>query len=573
MTTEWECLDGNEAAARVAYQLSEVIAIYPITPASPMGEHCDDWAAAGRRNLWGQVPEVVEMQSEAGAAGALHGALQKGSLATTFTASQGLLLMIPNMFKIAGELTPGGHPRGRPHRRHPRAVDLRRPQRRDARPHHRLGDAVGRLGAGGPRLRARRPRRHAALAGCRSCTSSTASAPRTRSTRSRCCPTTTCGRSSARTTSSALRARGMTPEHPVVRGTAQNPDVFFQAREAANPFHLAVPGIVQHGDGRAGRAHRPPLRAGRLPRRPRRRAGGRAHGLGRRRGARRPSRRWWPPARRSGLVRVRLFQPFPAEQFVAALPPTVRSIAVLDRTKEPGAVGEPLYLDVVAALAEHLDGETPTLRRDRPRVIGGRYGLSSKELTPAMVKPIFDELAAPAPEAPLHRRHRRRRHPPEPAGRPRRSPAPPRRRGPGHVLRPGLRRHRRRQQGVGQDHRREHRPLRAGLLRLRLQEVGLGHRVAPALRARAHPLHLPHRRGRLRRLPPVRAARDDEGARPRPARRHAPAQQPASGPTRCGTSCPRDVQQPAHRQGRSSCGSSTPTAWPARRGWATASTP
>ena len=199
---EWRCLDGNEAAARVAYQLSEVIAIYPITPASPMGEHCDDWAAAGVTNLWGQVPEVVEMQSEAGAAGALHGALQKGSLATTFTASQGLLLMIPNMFKIAGELTPGGHPRGRPHGRHPRAVDLRRPQRRDARPHHRLGDAL-RPGRCRRRTTSRSsPTRPRCAPACRSSTSSTASAPRTRSTRSRSCPTTTCGRSSARTTSS-----------------------------------------------------------------------------------------------------------------------------------------------------------------------------------------------------------------------------------------------------------------------------------------------------------------------------------------------------------------------------------
>ena len=202
MSQEWVCIDGNEAAARVAYALSEVMSIYPITPASPMGEHADDWAAPGRTNLWGAVPDVIEMQSEAGAAGALHGALQKGAFATTFTASQGLLLMVPNMFKIAGELTPCGDPRRGADGRHPRAVDLRRPLRCDARPHDGLGDAARQLGARGARLRARRARRHAARPASRSCTSSTGSAPATRSTRSRCSTTTIYGRWCATTTSS-----------------------------------------------------------------------------------------------------------------------------------------------------------------------------------------------------------------------------------------------------------------------------------------------------------------------------------------------------------------------------------
>ena len=389
------CVDGNEAAARVAYRLSEVIALYPITPASPMGEHSDDWAAAGVGNLWGQVPEVVEMQSEAGAAGALHGALQKGSLATTFTASQGLLLMVPNMFKIAGELSPAViHVAARTVATHALSIFGDHSDVMHARSTGWAMLAAGSvqeahdfaLVAHAATLRSRVPFLHF-FDGFR--------------TSHQIDKISTLSDDDLRALVReddivALRARGMTPDHPVVRGTAQNPDVFFQAREAANPFHAAVPEIVATVMGELGERT------------------GRHYGLVDYTGA--------PDAERVvvlmgsgagavqetvealvaagekvGLVRVRLFQPFPTEAFVAALPPTVRSIAVLDRTKEPGAVGEPLYLAVVATLAEHLDDETPMFDQ-RPRVIGGRYGLSSKELTPAMIKPIFDELATPRPK-------------------------------------------------------------------------------------------------------------------------------------------------------------------------------
>ena len=225
---------------------------------------------------------------------------------------------------------------------------------------------------------------------------------------------------------------------------------------------------------------------------------------------------------RVGMLRVRLFQPFPAEQIVAALPPSTRAIAVLDRTKEPGAVGEPLYLGVVAALAEAMDADAPPFAT-APRVIGGRYGLSSKEMTPSMIKPIFEELDAARPKRhftvgiyddvthlslPID-------------GLP---PSAPSRRGPGHVLRARLGRDGRCEQGVGQDHRREHRPVRTGLLRVRLQEGRVGHGVPPALRPRADPVDLPRRGRGLRRLPPVRAAGQDQGPRDRATRRDLPAQ-------------------------------------------------
>jgi len=395
MDEQWTCIDGNEAAARVAYALSDVIALYPITPASAMGEHADDWAAAGRPNLWGAVPDVVEMQSEAGAAGALHGALQKGALATTFTASQGLLLMVPNMFKIAGELTPAVvHVAARTVATHALSIFGDHSDVMHARS---TGWAL--LSAGSVQeahdfalvahaatLRSRVPFLHF-FDGFR--TSHQIDRIGVLADEDL--------RALVREGDvAAFRARGLTPEAPVLRGTAQNPDVFFQAREAANPYYDAVPGIVAEVfDELAERT-------------------GRRYGLVDYHGA--------PDAERVvvlmgsaagaaeetvdalvaagepvGLLRVRLFQPFPAGQLVAALPPTVRAVAVLDRTKEPGAVGEPLYLSVVAALDEAMD------RDDRPfvvapRVIGGRYGLSSKEVTPQMLKPVYDELAAARPK-------------------------------------------------------------------------------------------------------------------------------------------------------------------------------
>jgi pyruvate-ferredoxin/flavodoxin oxidoreductase len=360
-----------------------------------MAEHCDDWAAASRPNLWGKVPDVVEMQSEAGAAGALHGALQKGALGTTFTASQGLLLMVPNMFKICGELTPTViHVAARTVATHALSIFGDHSDVMHARTTGWAMLAAGSvqeahdfaLVAHAATLRARVPFLHF-FDGFRTSHEINKIAVLEEDDI----------RAVVRDDDVlAFRGRGMTPDAPVVRGTAQNPDVFFQAREASNPFHLAVPGIVQEVmDELAART-------------------GRHYGLADYHGARDADRvvivmgsangaveetvdTLVAAGERVGMLRVRLFQPFPAEQIVAALPSTVRSIAVLDRTKEPGAVGEPLYLEVVATLAEAMDGDEPPFAT-APRVIGGRYGLSSKEMTPSMIKPIFEELAAPRPK-------------------------------------------------------------------------------------------------------------------------------------------------------------------------------
>jgi pyruvate-ferredoxin/flavodoxin oxidoreductase len=389
------CLDGNEAAARVAYALSEVIAIYPITPASPMGEAADDWSAAGRPNLWGLVPEVVEMQSEAGAAGALHGALQRGALGTTFTSSQGLLLMIPNMYKIAGELTPTViHVAARAVATHALSIFGDHSDVMHARTTGWAMLAAGSvqeahdfaLVAHAASLASRVPFLHF-FDGFRTSHEVDKIAVLVDDDLHALVPDDHV---------LAVRSRAMTPDAPVVRGTAQNPDVFFQAREAANPVYLAAPGIVQDVMNRlADRT-------------------GRRYGLVDYVGA--------PDAERVvvlmgsavgaaeeavealvaagepvGLLKVRLYRPFPAGELVAALPPTVRSIAVLDRTKEPGAVGEPLYLDVVAAVDEAWERH-PGAFPERPRVSGGRYGLASKEFTPAMVKAVLDELGRDRPK-------------------------------------------------------------------------------------------------------------------------------------------------------------------------------
>jgi pyruvate-ferredoxin/flavodoxin oxidoreductase len=384
------CIDGNEAAARVAHALSEVIAIYPITPASPMGELADAWSVAGRPNLWGGVPDVIEMQSEGGAAGALHGALQKGALATTFTASQGLLLMLPNFFKIAGELLPCVvHVAARSVATHALSIFG---DHSDVMAARTTGFAMLCSGtaqeahdfalvAHAATLRARIPFLHF-FDGFR--TSHEINRVRLLE-----------GEDLRALVDEAAilahRERRLTPDRPVLRGSAQNPDVFFQAREACNPFYDDVTGIVAETlDALAART-------------------GRRYGLVDYSGA--------PDAERVmvlmgsgagaatecvealcergekvGLLQLRLFRPFPEQALLAALPRTVREIAVLDRTKEPGAPGEPLYLDVVGALtrAAHAGRHEATLM---PRVVGGRYGLSSKEFTPAMAKGIFDALA------------------------------------------------------------------------------------------------------------------------------------------------------------------------------------
>jgi pyruvate-ferredoxin/flavodoxin oxidoreductase len=387
----WVCVDGNEAAARVAHRLSEVVAIYPITPASPMGELADTWSAAGRPNLWGQVPEVVELQSEAGAAGVLHGAVLKGALATTFTASQGLLLMLPNMFKIAGELTPTViHVAARTVATHALSIFGDHSDVMAARPTGWAMLAAGSvqeahdlaLVAHAATLASRVPFLHF-FDGFRTSHEVAKIQPLDDDDLRALVD----GADVA-----AHRDRGLSPDRPQLRGSAQNPDVFFQAREAANPFYAAVPQIVQAKlDALAART-------------------GRRYGLVDYAGAADAERvvvlmgsaagaaaeaveALCAAGERVGLVTVRLFRPFPADALAAVLPATVRRIAVLDRTKEPGAAGEPLYQDVVTTLAERAAAGGPAM----PLVVGGRYGLASKEFTPAMARAVLDNLAGEPP--------------------------------------------------------------------------------------------------------------------------------------------------------------------------------
>ena len=387
-------LDGNEAAARVAYQLSDVVAIYPITPSSTMGEWADQWAAQRRPNLWGTVPTVVEMQSEGGAAGALHGALQSGALATTFTASQGLLLMIPNMYKIAGELTATVfHVAARALATQALSIFG---DHSDVMAARATGFAMLASGsvqeamdaaliAHAAALEARVPFLHF-FDGFRTSHEVTKIEPLAPAEVRAMIPDDLVR---------AHRARALSPDHPVIRGTAQNPDVYFQARETVNPYYLACPTIVQSAmdrlAGLVGRRYRlfdytgapDALRVIVIMG-----SGGDTvhetvdHLVGR--------------GEKVGVLRVRLYRPFSAEHFLAALPATVRTLAVLDRTKEPGSVGEPLYLDVVATVSEAVAlGRAPFSQA--PRILGGRYGLGSKEFTPAMVKGIFDEMAQARP--------------------------------------------------------------------------------------------------------------------------------------------------------------------------------
>ncbi len=394
-------IDGNEAAAYVAHKTNEVIAIYPITPSSPMGEFADEWSALGRTNIWGTVPLVVEMQSEGGAAGAVHGALQTGSLTTTFTASQGLLLMIPNMFKIAGELTSTVfHIAARSLATHALSIFG---DHSDVMAARSTGWAIlfsnsvqevmdFALIAQASTLQARVPFLHA-FDGFRT-SHEVQKVERLSDDDIRAMIDDELVR--------AHRARALTPDRPVMRGTAQNPDVYFQGREAVNRFYLATPAIVQEQMDKFARIV------------------GRQYHLFDYVGA--------PDAERVivlmgsgcetaeeavdylvargekvGLVKVRLYRPFSVEHFIQALPPTVQAIAVLDRTKEPGAAGEPLYTDVMTAITEvnlsangasHLKPRLANLRV----VIGGRYGLSSKEFTPAMVKGVLDELKKSTPK-------------------------------------------------------------------------------------------------------------------------------------------------------------------------------
>ena len=382
-------VDGNEAAASVAFRVSEVIAIYPITPASPMGEWSDEWAARKYQNIWGSVPSVVEMQSEAGAAGAVHGALQGGSLSTTFTASQGLLLMIPNMYKIAGELTPFVlHVAARTLATHALSIFgdhsdvmgcrmtgfamLASASVQEAHDFAMVSHAAT--------LRSRVPMLHF-FDGFRTSHEVT---------RIQKLSDEDLHHFINDDLVKAHRDRGLTPDRPMLRGTAQNPDVFFQAREASNSFYSACPGIVEEEMRKFGERT------------------GRKYNLFDYYGVpdaervivvmgsgvltvRETVKALVARGEKIGVVAVRLYRPFAAEKFVAALPKSVKRIAVLDRTKEPGSTGEPLFLDVMTTLTENWSGTMPL-------VTGGIYGLSSKEFTPSMVKAVYDNLASATPK-------------------------------------------------------------------------------------------------------------------------------------------------------------------------------
>lgn len=394
-TRRWITVDGNEAVAAVAHRLAEVIAIYPITPASPMGELADAWSSTGRTNLWGAVPEVIEMQSEGGAAGALHGALQTGALATTFTASQGLLLMLPDMFKIAGELTPFVmHVAARTVATHALSIFG---DHSDVMAARTTGFAMLcsssvqeaqdlALVAHAATLRTRVPFLHF-FDGFR--TSHEVAKIRPVADEDLF----------ALVDLEAVRAhrgRALSPEHPVLRGSAQNPDVFFQAREASNPFYLEVPDAVQERMDelatRTGRGYRLFDYVGHPE--AERVIVMMGSGCGAAEEAVELLAARGEPV---GLVKVRLFRPFSPAALAAALPAAVQAIAVLDRTKEPGAPGEPLYEDVVTALVEESAAGRAQFAAGLPRVIGGRYGLASKEFTPAMASAVLDELHAAEP--------------------------------------------------------------------------------------------------------------------------------------------------------------------------------
>jgi pyruvate-ferredoxin/flavodoxin oxidoreductase len=386
-------LDANEAVADVAYRLSEVVAIYPITPASPMGEHADEWAAAGREHLWGGVPDVLELQSEAGAAGVAHGALSAGAATTTFTASQGLLLMLPNLFKIAGELTPFvAHVAARSLATHALSIFG---DHSDVMAARTTGMAM--LASGSPQeAQDLAAVAHAATLECRVPFLHFFDGFRTSHEiqKLEVLDDETLQALVDPDALAAHRGRGLSPDRPVVRGTSQNPDTFFQCREAANPFHDRTPAVVErvmdHFAELTGRRYRPVDYVGH----PDAERVVVLMGSGAE-CAHEVVEQLTADGERVGVVKVRLYRPFPVEQLLAALPPEVRSIAVLDRTKEPGSVGEPLLLDVLASLVE---GVAAGSLAELPTVIGGRYGLSSKEFTPAMVRAVFAELARPEPQ-------------------------------------------------------------------------------------------------------------------------------------------------------------------------------
>ncbi len=388
-------IDATEAVAYTAYRLNEVIAIYPITPSSGMGEFADAWSAQKVKNLWGTVPLVVEMQSEGGAAGAVHGALQTGSLTTTFTASQGLLLMIPNMFKIAGELTPAVI--------HVSARSLAAQALSIFGDH---SDVMAVRSTGFALLASRSVQEAHDMALISQVATLESRVPflhffdgfRTSHEVNKIEQLTEDDMRAMidEEQITAHRARALSPEHPVLRGTAQNPDVYFQGRETVNPFYAKCPAIVQSAMDKFAKIT------------------GRQYNLFDYAGApdaervivvmgsgaetaEETAKYLIEQGEKVGVLTIHLYRPFSVEHFVKALPATTKVLAILDRTKEPGAAGEPLYQDVVTAVSEGLDSGIAPFKA-APKMIGGRYGLSSKEFTPAMVKGIFDEMLKPEPK-------------------------------------------------------------------------------------------------------------------------------------------------------------------------------
>ncbi|OUD12314.1 pyruvate:ferredoxin (flavodoxin) oxidoreductase [Thioflexithrix psekupsensis] len=394
--SEYVTLDGNEAAAYVAYRVNEVCAIYPITPSSPMAEFADQWAAEGQTNLWGNIPLIIEMQSEAGAAGTVHGALQTGALTTTFTASQGLMLMIPNLYKIAGELTSAVF-----------QVAARSLAAQGLSIFGDHSDVMAVKNTGFALLASASVQEAHDLALIAQATTLEARIPFLHFFDG--------FRTSHEVNKIELiddqvlramiddelvyahRARGLNPDRPVMRGTAQNPDIYFQARETVNPFYTAVPKILQKAMDQfaelTGRQYHlfeyeGDLQAERI-----------VIIMGSGASTVKQTVRWLQQrGEKVGVIQVRLYLPFDSESFLALLPETVTHIAVLDRCKTPGATGEPLYQDIVVTLSSAF---STGKRASLPKICGGRYGLSSKEFTPAMVKAIFDELTQVSPKNPF----------------------------------------------------------------------------------------------------------------------------------------------------------------------------
>ncbi|MEI8272863.1 MAG: pyruvate:ferredoxin (flavodoxin) oxidoreductase, partial [Paludibacter sp.] len=386
-TKKFLTCDGNQAAAHIAYMFSEVAAIYPITPSSTMAEYVDEWAATGRKNIWGEKVQVQEMQSEAGAAAAMHGSLQAGALTTTFTASQGLLLMVPNMYKVAGELLPGVyHVSARALASHALSIFG---DHQDVMAVRQTGCAMFATGsvqevmdmaaiAHLASIKTRVPFVHF-FDGFRT---SHEIQKIEQIDQEDLIPLLD------QEALKGFRDRALSPEHPVVRGTAQNGDIYFQAREACNPFYDAIPEVVEdylnklavitgrqyglfdyYGDADADRV---------------------VVAMGSSTEALKEGIDYLnAKGEKVGLICVHLYRPFSAKHFLAALPKTAKRICVLDRTKEPGATGEPLYLDV----KDVLYGS-----ENQPTVVGGRYGLSSKDFTPAQVIAIYENLALPEPK-------------------------------------------------------------------------------------------------------------------------------------------------------------------------------